>query len=269
VLQFHLWITHRKQDPYHKWLYDPLDQVWCSTDTARDKLAELLPVDRQRIRVINYGRDVSALLKLAQERLSLRAELDQKFALPPQSVVAICVARIERIKGINELVRAFAQVAVTRPHSHLVIVGGVSPENHDAEVYADQIKDYIGELPASLKGRIHMPGPLNQVERLIAAADIYVLPSYEECVSLALLDAMILGLPLVGTNTGGTPSVVRHGENGELVMAESIEDLAMGLERLLDDPQRRNQYGAAGATRGGEYDRDRVLAQMIKNYLHI
>ena len=117
-------------------------------------------------------------------------------------------------------------------------------------------------LDESLKRRLHLLGFVSPCEPYLAAADFYVLPSYEECMSLAMLDAAIMGLPIVGTNSGGTPSVVRPQETGELVPPRDARALGSALEAFFADPEQCRRLGAAARELGREFDREAIFGRI-------
>ena len=94
-----------------------------------------------------------------------------------------------------------------------------------------------------LAGRVHFLGQRDDIPDLLAALDIFVLPSHSEGVSLALLEAMAAGLPVIATAVGGLPEVVTDGVNGLLIPPQDPEALAQALARLLDDPALAKKLG--------------------------
>ena len=94
-----------------------------------------------------------------------------------------------------------------------------------------------------LAGRVHFLGQRRDIPDLLAALDIFVLPSHSEGVSLALLEAMAAGLPVIATAVGGLPEVVTDGENGLLIPPKDPEALAAALARLLADPDSGQKAG--------------------------
>ena len=94
-----------------------------------------------------------------------------------------------------------------------------------------------------LAGRVHFLGQRRDIPDLLSALDIFVLPSHSEGVSLALLEAMAAGLPVIATAVGGLPEVVTDGENGLLIPPKDPEALAQALARLLADPALAKKLG--------------------------
>lgn len=265
ILQFHLWITHGKKDPFHRWLYSGLSEVWCSSEAARAQLAAGLPVPQDRFRVVLYGRDLQRLQALPMEQL--RRETRAKLGIEDDATVALTAARIEPIKGLRELFDAFAAVAPRHAGAHLVIVGGPSPENEEAAVFAAALSDSHRALPEALRRRIHFTGMAPSIDGYLAAADVYVLPSYEECMSLALLDALALGLPAVGTCSGGTPSVVKEGETGFLAEPRSAPALENALERFFSaSAEDRGRLSVNARRLGAAHDERQVFEALLAAY---
>jgi glycosyltransferase involved in cell wall biosynthesis len=95
--------------------------------------------------------------------------------------------------------------------------------------------------------RVRFHGFLEQpsLARLYAQADIFVLPSVAESCSMALLEAMAAGLPLIVTKVGGTIELVEHGYNGLMVGAQNVDDLSAALQTLARDPAQRERFAAA------------------------
>jgi D-inositol-3-phosphate glycosyltransferase len=264
VLHYHIWINHKKRDPVHWAVFRAIDEIWTSSETARAHLASLLPVARGQIRVVPYGRDLKQMLTfpLQQWRQTERA----KLGLTEKDVLAVCVSRIEPIKGIGELFDAFVELAKARPDIHLAVVGDVSPDNQEAEDFWANIQKRYASLEKSVQGRLRFLGYLPNCFPVMAAADFYVLPSYEECMSLALLDALILGLPVVGTNSGGTPSVARPGETGVLVAPRDAQSLKKGLIPMFEDAQLRRKLSEGARELGPKFDREQVFQDIWAHY---
>jgi glycosyltransferase involved in cell wall biosynthesis len=147
----------------------------------------------------------------------------------------LSVSRLIARKGLDTLIAALAQAG--RPDLSLDIVG-------DGPIRAS-----LSQLAASLgvADRVRLHGFLDQsgLARLYAQADIFVLPSVAESCSMALLEAMAAGLPLIATKVGGTIELVEHGYNGLTVGAKNVDDLSAALKTLARDPQQRERFSAA------------------------
>ena len=148
----------------------------------------------------------------------------------------ISVGRLSPEKGHNTLLEAMALLHTHQTQARLVLVG----EGGSQIFLTERIKEL------NLNGFVHMLGTRRDVAELLANADIFALPSDWEGVSIALLEAMAAGLPVVATAVGGTPEVVIDGINGLLVPPHDPEALAGALSRLLIDPDLRQHIGETG-----------------------
>jgi len=131
------------------------------------------------------------------------------LALPACAKLTVYTGRFHVAKGLSDLVAAWREVAERQRHAYLWLVG----DGPERDALAAQIE------AAGLAGRVELPGSFDQVEDILAAADLFVLPSHEEGLSLALLEAMAAGLPVVASDIPGNRLAVRSGIEGVLVPA--------------------------------------------------
>jgi glycosyltransferase involved in cell wall biosynthesis len=101
------------------------------------------------------------------------------------------------------------------------------------------------------------------VRSLLWAADVLAMPSRQEAMPMAALEALACGVPVVGSRVGGIPEIVRDGENGILVPAEDAGALARALDGLLSDPARRNTLSDAAGRLIAPYGLD-VFAERLE-----
>ena len=182
-----------------------------------------------------------------------RARLREK--LGANDCVVICTARLVRHKGWPELLRAMRQV----PGATLWVVGERLDSDHGDAMDAD-----FAEAAAALGPRLKLLGYRDDVPALLAAADIFCLPSHFEGLPMSIIEAMLVGLPVVATDTRGPREQVVQGETGALVPAGAVAPLAAALARLAADPALRAQLGEAGRRRAlARFDEARVLARTL------
>jgi len=196
---------------------------------VRDYLVAQGGLNPAKIRVVANGVDVAAL-DAARPGDEVRREL----GLPEGVPVIGLVGRLDHWgKGHKELFAAMAPLMARHPVQALIVGGGRR---------MDEVRDLAAGL--GLAGAVHFLGPRPDVPDLLNAMDIFVLPSYSEGLSLALLEAMAAGKPVIATAVGGTPEVVIEGNNGLLIPPRDPGALAGALERLLSDPALAQRLGA-------------------------
>ncbi len=166
--------------------------------------------------------------------------------VPARSFTIICVARLIERKGQHHLLEAFARLRATSAEPLALIFVGTG----DAE---PQLRELAGSLKVmdavTFKGFV----PREEMPRMYHDADLFVLPSQHEGMSIALLEAMASALPVVVTDTGGTAELVTQGANGEIVPWADVPELTAALLRVLNDPDRRKRMGQEGRTRAQQF----------------
>lgn len=174
----------------------------------------------------------------------------KKTPLPTGIPTVTFVGRIEHTsswKGIEQLLQAMALVIKKRPDARLELVGGGDAIPH----YQDRAQEL------GISASVIFSGP--QIgEDLVDAyrrANVIVLPSTSdsEAFSIALVEAMACGRPIIGTNIGGTPQVIDHEKNGLLVPPSNPEELGKAIERILGDRQLATRLADFGAARAQNF----------------
>jgi glycosyltransferase involved in cell wall biosynthesis len=194
-----------------------------SLSTAFKKELIAVGVEDRKIRVVGSSIDAN------WNRDAARAgapELRQRWGLHKDERIILSVGRLSREKGHLDLVRAFAQLsrAANRPLRLLIIGDGPERARLESEAVSLGIAD-----------RVLMPGHVNDVAPVYQLADVFVLPSFSEGSPLALLEAMVSGLPAVATAVGGVPEMV-NAECAVLTEAGNPNALAAAISRVLSDP---------------------------------
>jgi glycosyltransferase involved in cell wall biosynthesis len=172
-----------------------------------------------------------------------RARAD--LGIPASARVVTTVARVFRPKGQIELVRAIALVHRELPDVRLLIVGQDYPAGTS---FSTELKALAREL--GITKNVEFLGQRRDIARLLAASDVFALPSVAEPFGLAHAEAMAMKRPVVALRSGGTPEVVEHEKSGLLSEPGDVETLASHISRLLRDP--------ALSARMGEYGRHEV-----------
>jgi glycosyltransferase involved in cell wall biosynthesis len=168
-----------------------------------------------------------------------RAAARQRLGLAADRLVVAGVGRLVPVKGFDLLVEALPRLAAEAPGA-LVLLVGDGPERPALEARAAALG--VGD-------RLRITGATAEVPLHLAAADLLAAPSRNEGMGRVLVEAMALGLPVVGARVGGIPDVVAEGESGRLVPPEDAPALGEALLALARDPALRARLGAAGARR--------------------
>ncbi|MGG5886735.1 glycosyltransferase family 4 protein [Falsiroseomonas sp. HC035] len=220
-----------------------------SAEEAED--ARRLGIHPNPVAVLN-GRDPTRFRPDPAARARLRAELGAREA----DCVVLAVSRLVRHKGFPELLAA---MAATPPNCVLWVAGQRLATDH-----GEDMELHFERAAATLGRRLVRLGYRRDVPALMAAADLFCLPSHFEGLPMSIIEAMLTGLPVVATNIRGPREQVVPEETGLLVPAMTVAPLATALSRLAADTALRQRMGAAGRARGLlHFDEARVLRNTL------
>lgn len=209
------------------------------------------------VRVIHNGTGLSSFrpdLNREQTRTSL--------GLRPSDIGVIIVGRLTPWKGHRELLRAFAAAAKQDPNLRLLVVGEVA---FWEDAYETELQRMADDLRVG--DRVQWLGFRDDVPDLLAASDIFALPSVDEPFGRAIVEAMGSERPVIATRSGGVPEIVVEGETGMLVTPGSDRELAAALLRLAGSEELRRRMGKAGRERAMRlFDVDRTAARVQELY---
>jgi lipopolysaccharide/colanic/teichoic acid biosynthesis glycosyltransferase len=187
-----------------------------------------------------------------EERLRVRREL----GIGDSQVVVGAVGRLVAEKGYPELFEAFEKID---DRFVLVVVGPDDPEKADALP--------VGMVAAARAAGVRLLGMRDDVDRLYAAMDLFVLPSHREGFPRAAMEAAATGLPVIATDIRGCREVVADGENGRLVPVRDVEALRQAIVSVGGDAAGRSAMGDASRRRALErFDERRVVRTVMDAY---
>jgi len=181
----------------------------------------------------------------------------QELAPGTDSPTLLTIGRLTASKGHRVLLRAMREVVRRMPGARLLICGtGMDEAALRRQAHALGLGD-----------RVEFLGFAPDVRRVLAQADVFVMPSLSEGLGVAVLEAMAMAKPVVSSDAGGLPESVIDGETGLVVAAGDAGALAEALLDLLTDPARATKMGQAGRERAlSHYDRPRIVERITALY---
>jgi glycosyltransferase involved in cell wall biosynthesis len=231
-----------------EWLAARTTDVFLTVSEAEAADARRLGIARRAVAIGN-GRDPALFRPDPDVRHRVRAA----FGVPEDRVVVIAVSRLVWHKGYPELAQAMAAL----PDAELWVVGDRLESDRGADMLAVLRGAGLGE-------RLRLLGYREDIRDLLAAADVFTLPSRFEGLPMSVIEAMLTGLPVVATSVRGPDEQVTEGVTGLKVPAGDATALAAALRRLADDPDLRRRMGEAGRVQAlDRYDESKVLARTL------
>jgi glycosyltransferase involved in cell wall biosynthesis len=207
---------------------------------------------RAQYRTVPSGVPTAALRAAAPSRSVARARL----GLPEDAFVVAGLGRLVPVKGFDVLIAALRPLAEAVPSARLVLIGD-GPQRDELQVAARDL---------GVGGRVLVTSVTSDITGWLTAADVLAAPSRNEGMGRAIVEAMALGLPVVGAEVGGIPAVVADGETGWLVPPGDSLALAAALIELARDEALRIKLGTAAVTRAEAFSSDVAHAAMCAIY---
>jgi glycosyltransferase involved in cell wall biosynthesis len=189
------------------------------------------------------------------ERRQVRATL----GVPADALLVTMVSRMMRSKGVEEFVAAARTVRQQRAEAHFLLVGPADKES---------VGGFSPRELADFAHVVNWPGARKDIPHILAASDLFVLPSYlREGIPRVLLEAASMGLPLISTNAPGCNEVVAEGVNGFLVARRDPAALSQAILHLLGRPELRQTFGRISRQRAVErFDLSVIAARTRRLY---
>jgi glycosyltransferase involved in cell wall biosynthesis len=206
------------------------DCVTANAEAVREFVHANERCPREKLVVIPSGIDTDRFRPLPS------GDSKRRLGLDPNGPVVGAVTRMRVRKGVEELLRAVAEVRRTHPGVQTVVAGEVELD--------PALEALVSE--SGLGPSLHLLGRRSDMPEVLSAFDLFVLSSHDEGMSNALLEAMAMQLAVVATGVGGTGEVVRDGESGVLVPPRDPARLAAAIGDLLGKPERRQAMGRLG-----------------------
>ena len=226
------------------------------SEFTRQSLITFEKMPANRIKVIYNGVWIGAQTSNDERRKAVRTSM----GLGESDLLVLSVGRMDRIKDFGTLIQAFVPVAQKIPKAYLWIAGGGDSD------YYQKMENLISDL--NINERVSLLGSRRDINELLLACDLFVLPSITEAASMTILEAMSAGRAVVATKTGGNPEIIVNGETGILVGVGDFAALSEGMRYLLNDSNLRNSMGQMGHQRVRDlFSMDHILKQYRQLYL--
>lgn len=254
--RFYPEVRNRAREWVNRLLINPLTHAFVAvSQDIRQRLQSYEAVPLGRTMVIYNGVTPPALLTAQQ-----RDELRRSLGFAPDHIVVGTVGRFDPIKNLPMLVQSLANVRQGHPQLRGLLVG--------AGPVLEEVQTLL--RAAGLETDVVLTGFRQDARLLTQCMDVFVLASFSEGTSVALLEAMAAGVPVAVTRVGGNPEIVIEGESGWMVPSGDVAALSAVLQSAVSDVQLRNRFGVAAQRRFAEqFGFDAMLANYRKLYVRL
>lgn len=226
----------------------------CCSQAARDFMLSNQAVPGEKVTVIYNGIDLSPFHARSSEG---KQATRQELGIGERDPVVGAVGHLVAHKGHEHLIQAFPKVLESHPRCRLLLIGDGRRRERLARLAHD-----LGVADQTI-----FTGVRRDVPRLLSTMDVFVLPSLNEALGLAIIEAMASRVPVVASKVGGIPEVVRHRETGLLVEPASPQQLADAVLEILHGPKLAQSMSQAGLDRcRAEFSVESMVAKIAYLY---
>ncbi len=182
-----------------------------------------------------------------------------KTALDPETFLVGTIAELHKNKGLSYAIQACAPLAQSGLNFHYLIIG----EGEERESLINQIAEH------GLQNHVSLAGFLDNAARHLKAFDCFLLPSLKEGLPYVLLEAGLAQIPIIATNVGGIPDLIKDNETGILIAPENALNITNALETLISNTNLQARLGEALHKKvQGEFSLEDMCAETIALYRH-
>ncbi|HEY8279747.1 MAG TPA: glycosyltransferase family 4 protein [Bdellovibrionota bacterium] len=237
VVSRHILNSHNKKDPFHALLYRRVDYMLVLSQTMRRNLASTFPLPEKKLRIVNLAIDLERFNPNTVDRHQMR----ELWGIPQDAFLVGLVGRLDPMKGQDLMVKAVAQAKKSYADVYGVMVGNETPGLEGR--YLKELQESIRQL--HLENCILLHGARKEVPEVMAALDLFVMPSWSEAFGLVALEAMAMGVPCI-LGRGGSAEEMAAGSGAELVRPQDAYDLARKIILLRNSPTMREEMRQKG-----------------------
>ena len=243
-------IPHPKKIFYHRFFYRHIDLLLVITDKLKEEAHRNIPIDQDKVIKLTYG--------ISKPKLNIevnKSNFTKINGIDPKIFSIGIFSRVEEQKGQHLVLDA---MNMSSNQMQVCIIGHVMSNQYKEQLL---IRAKIYHLTKYLKFINFLDSPMSYMPFF----DLVILPTYEETFGLVAAEAMIMGVPVIGSNAGGVPEIISHGNNGLLFETKNIYDLSKKIDMIFENkPLRDNLVSNASEYAYNEFDYDKHFDRLEK-----
>ena len=221
--------------------------VTAVSDNLRKNTLEIFDITKEIYHIPNFVNVAKKKNDYADCDRNLMADKDEK--------IITHVSNLRAVKRIDDVIKIFAKINKVQK-SKLIIVGD-GPERESATQLAYDL---------DVRKNILFLGKSDEIDKILCFSDLFLLPSEKESFGLSALEAMVHGVPVISSNTGGIPEVNQDGYSGFLSDVGDVDDMAEKALSLLQNEEKLNLFKQQAKNVADKFDINKVITQYLDVY---
>ena len=216
-------------------IVEACDNIWCVSNFIVDRVKEIIENDKEKVKLLYNGINFEKIKKEVTEEE--KKGIKEKYGLSEEEKVILYTGRLIPEKGVKHLLQAFKKLSENRKDVVLIIAGGTRQINTNKDYFVKELMD----IAKKINNKVIFTGKIeyDRLYEVYSIADVQVVPSiWEEAFGLIIIEGMLYSIPLITTNSGGIPEIVK--DDTAIILDKQnnlVENLYKSLIYFCEKPQ--------------------------------
>lgn len=251
-LTFHIGIPKNKSF-LHKMIYGKIHRIFAICQNEANEMKERLAVDKDKIKILHNGVDLNKF------NTNATTNFRNEFSIKDDEIVVTSIGNLSKGKGILEWVEATKEISISNDKIRFFWIGD---DSHITEEYTlESLRENLKEL--GFDKEIKLLGYRTDIPNILKGSDLFVLPSHKESFGIVYIEAMAMGLPVIGCNSGGVPDIIKEGR-GFLCEPKDSNSLKNTIEKALKSDLKK--MGMENSKRVEEFSMENHIKKLLEEY---
>lgn len=253
-LTFHLGVPNHKGF-IHKILYKKVTNVFAISTMEAEQMKNSLNIDNTKIKLLHNG------VELEKFNHDIESDFREKLGVDNNEIIVTSIGNLSRPKGVLEWVEATKKIVEKYKNVTFIWVGD---DSHINEEYTlDSLRKGLEE--EGVGDKVKFLGYQTEITNILKASNLFLLPAHKESFGIVYIEAMAMGLPVIGCRSGGVPDIISPG-NGWLCEPKSVSDLERVLVEVLNNKEKLESFKEVNQNAVKKFSMDKHISELVKTY---
>lgn len=247
-----------KKSIFHTFRFSGLNYWIAPLPSLKEQVLRTTRVPEKKIKII----PLSLVTSRFTENKITREQAREELKIDKEVFLMGVLGRIAPTKGQLHIIQAFHQLSKAHPNARLLIMGEPTINEEQCVIYNEDCHKYVKEN--ALEDLVYFRPFRKEVEYFYSATNLFIMASKKETFGMVTVEAMLSGIPVIGTNAGGTPELLEGGQLGQLYSFQNIEEVKEKMENvLLEKYNYKEQVIKAKASAESRYGHKNMLNSIL------
>lgn len=239
VMTFHIGVPNHNE-LLHRFLYKRVNSIIAISKFEMLQMYDRLPVPKEKINLLYNGVNLSKFKNTSASNGDvLENDIKEQHGIPKNHLLFTSIGNLSLGKGVTEWIKATIEVCKKREDISFIWIGD---DVHIDESYTmEDLKKEV--LDSGFSHRIILAGYQTNVPEFLKASDLFLLPARNESFGIVYIEAMAMGLPVIGCNAGGAREIITDGVHGYLCEPNNVESLTSTIIKAADNMETLREIG--------------------------